>query len=230
MYKMKKLILSFALLLCLNGVAGLAQAEENMALKSVDISLDQDTLKQGLSVFTDVCMGCHSLRYMTWKNLMDYPELGLTREEVDDLRGDAPLNSSMKTLLSEADAKESYGIVPPDLSLMARAREGNGAYIYSLMTGFEHDPKGRIMDGNYNVYFPGHRIAMADPLGWFEHEPADEKDLTNQARSVASFLTFVGDPHQLERKAIGKWVMIFLLMLTLVFWLLKRAVWSDVEH
>ena len=227
---MKKIIMSFALLLGLNSAAGVIQAEESIALKSVDISLDQDTLKEGLGVFTDVCMGCHSLRYMTWKNLMDYPEIGLSREEVDDLRGDAALNARMQTSLSEADAKDSYGIVPPDLSLIARAREGKGAYIYSLLTGFEHDPKGRVMDGNYNIYFPGHRIAMADPLGWLDRDPADEKDIQQQARAVASFLTFVGDPHQLERQTMGKWVILFLFVLTLVFWLLKRAVWSDVEH
>jgi len=227
---MKRITMSLILFICLSGGGGLIQAEETASLKAVDISLDQVTLKQGLGVFTDVCMGCHSLRYMTWKDMMDYKEIGLNRKAVDELRGDAPLNAHMMTGLSEADAKESYGTVPPDLSVMARAREGKGAYIYSLLTGFEHDSKGRIMDGNYNIYFPGHRIAMSDPLGWLDHDAADEKDLKQQARAVASFLTFVGDPHQLERQAIGKWVMIFLIVLTFVFWLLKRAVWSDVEH
>jgi len=210
--------------------AGLAQAEEAEPLKQVELSMDQTTLKNGLNVFTDVCMGCHSLRYMTWKNLMDYPEIGLTREEMDELRGDAPINAPMKTSLSEADAIASYGIEPPDLSVMVRAREGHSAYIYSLLTGFEHDPEGRIEDGNYNTYFPGHRIAMADPLGWLDREAEDEKDLQQQAAAVASFLTFVSDPHQFERQSTGKQVMIFLIVLTLLFWLLKRNVWQDVEH
>ncbi len=227
---MKRIIMSLAFLFGLTGTVAVVQAEESVPLKSVDISLDQATLKKGLHVFTDVCMGCHSLRYMTWKKLMEYPEIGLTREEVDDLRDDAPLNTAMLTELSESDAKDSYGTVPPDLSLMARAREGGGAYIYSLLLGFEHDPQGRVMDGNYNIYYPGHRIAMADPLGWLDHEPEDEVDLKEQARDVASFLAFVGDPHQLERQLIGKWVILFLIALTFVFWLLKRAVWRDVEH
>ena len=227
---MKRIIMSLAFLFGLNGTVGIVQAEESAPLKPVDISLDQATIKKGLHVFTDVCMGCHSLRYMTWKKLMEYPEIGLSREEVDNLRDDAPLNAAMLTELSESDAKESYGTVPPDLSLMARAREGGGVYIYSLLLGFEHDPKGRVMDGNYNIYYPGHRIAMADPLGWLDHEPEDEADLREQARDVASFLTFVGDPHQLERQFIGKWVILFLIALTFVFWLLKRDVWRDVEH
>ena len=227
---MKATMTWFALLAWMCAGSGLAQAEETKALKSVNITMDQKTLQQGLHVFTDVCMGCHSLRYMTWKDLMDYPEIGLSRKEVDDLRGDAPLTASMLTELSAADAKASYGTVPPDLSLMARAREGHGVYIYSILAGFEHDPKGRIPDGNYNVYFPGHRIAMSDPLGWLDHDPEDEADLKGQARAIASFLTFVGEPHQLQRLAMGKWVLIFLIALTLVFWLLKREVWKDVEH
>ena len=227
---MKNITMSLAFLFGLMVTVVAVQAEESVPLQPVDISLDQATLKKGLHVFTDVCMGCHSLRYITWKDLMEYPEIGLTREEVDDLRDDAPLNTAMLTELSESDAKESYGTVPPDLSLMARAREGGGVYIYSLLLGFEHDPQGRVMDGNYNIYYPGHRIAMADPLGWLDHEPEDEADLREQARDVASFLTFVGEPHQLERQFIGKWVILFLIALTFVFWLLKRAVWRDVEH
>jgi len=227
---MKRMMMCFAVLVSFSTGMGFAEAESEESLKEVTVSMDQATLKKGLSVFTDVCMGCHSLRYMTWNNLMDYPEIGLSRNEVDDLRGDAPLNARMMTSLSDADAVESYGTVPPDLSLIVRAREGHSAYVYSLLTGFEHDPRRRIDDGNYNVYFPGHRIAMADPLGWLDHDPADETDLKQQATAVVSFLTFASDPHQLERQAIGKWVLIFLTVLTLIFWLLKRAVWRDVEH
>jgi len=210
--------------------AGMALAEGEQALKPVSIILDQATLQKGLHVFTDVCMGCHSLRYMTWKNLMDYPEIGMIREDVDELRGDAPLTARMLASLSEEDAMASYGIMPPDLSVMAKAREGHGAYIYSLLTGYEHDPKDRIPDGNYNVYFPGRRIAMSDPLGWFDHDPEDEEDLKEQARAVSSFLAFVSDPHQQQRKKIGMWVLVFLVILTAVLYALKREVWKDIEH
>ncbi len=229
---MKRWMAWLALLgwLGLPGGPGSALAEEAAPpLKPVTLSFDQKTLKQGAHVFAEVCMGCHSLRYVTWKHLMDYPEIGMTREEVDEMRGDAPLTAPIKTALSEEDAKASYGIVPPDLTLMARAREGGGAYIYSLLLGFEHDPKGKVPDGNYNVYFPGHRIAMADPLGWLDHDADEEADIKAQARAVASFLAFVGEPHQLERKALGKKVLIFLVVLTLLFWLLKREVWKDVH-
>jgi cytochrome c1 len=220
---------TLALILLLNPF--IAEASEGgVELPHVDISLDKKTLRAGLAVFTEVCMGCHSAKYLTYRGLMDYPEIGLTRAEVDELRGDKPLLSGLLTDLSPEDAEVSFGKVPPDLSVIARGRRGGGQYIAAILTGYEKDPDGRIPDGNYNEYFPGHRIAMPDPLGWFDHDPADEADLKEQARAVASFLVFVGDPHQLERKAIGKWVMGFLVLLTIVLYLLKREVWKDIKH
>lgn len=204
-------------------------SEHAVKLKDAHVSMDKSTLRKGLDVFTTVCMGCHSAKYVTYRDLMDYPELGLSRKQVDDLRGDKSILSGLDTDLSPADAKAAYGKVPPDLSVISRARGGPN-YIYSILTGFAHDPEGRIPDGHYNLYFPGHNIAMPDPLQWFDHDPADEKDIEAQARDVASFLAFIGEPHQLERKRIGAWVLAFLVLMTAVFYALKREVWKDVEH
>lgn len=209
-----------------------AQANEGgVALKHAEVDAsDHDQVNRGLVVFTEVCMGCHSAKYVTYKDLMDYPEIGLDRETVDELRGDKPLTAGMITDLSPEDATVSYGKVPPDLSLIVNARRGGANYVYSILTGFESDPEGNIPDGNYNEYFPGHRIAMPDPLGWLDHDEADTAELEQQAEDVAAFLTFIGDPHQNERHTIGKYVMIFLILLTIVLYLLKKEVWKDVKH
>jgi len=204
-------------------------SSEHVELRDVEIKLDQETIRKGLAVFTDVCMGCHSAKYVTYRNLMDYPEIGLTREEVDGLRGNKALLDGLKTDLAPEDANGAYGKVPPDLSVIARGRRGGGSYIYSILTGYEHDPNGKIEDGNFNDYFPGNRIAMPDPLAWLDHDESETADLQEQARDVASFLVFIGDPHQMERRAIGKWVMGFLVLLTLVLYLLKKEVWKDVK-
>jgi len=202
-----------------------------VALKHAEVDVtSQEQIRRGLTVFVDVCMGCHSAKYVTYKGLIDYPEIGLSREAVDELRGDSPLTSGMITDLSPEDAAVSYGKVPPDLSLIVNARRGGADYIYSLLTGFESDPAGEVPDGNYNEYFPGHRIAMPDPLGWLDHDEADTAELEAQANDVSAFLTFIGDPHQNERHAIGKYVMIFLILLTIVLYLLKKEVWKDVKH
>lgn len=211
-------------------VAAQASAGTGHALKQTSVSLDQETLRKGLQVFTDVCMGCHSAKYLRYGSLIAYPELGLSREEVDQLRGEHSLMDGMETELSPEDAAESYGKVPPDLSLITRARRGGADYVYSLLLGYEEDPKGKVEDGNYNIYFPGNRIAMPDPLAWMGHSSDETADLEDQAHAVASFLVFIGDPHQLERKRIGRWVMGFLVLLTLVLWALKREIWKDVKH
>lgn len=204
-------------------------SEQAIKLKDAHVSMDKTTLRKGLDVFTTVCMGCHSAKYVTYRDLMDYPELGLSRKDVDDLREDKSVLSGLVTDLSPADAKGAYGKVPPDLSVISRAR-GGPDYIYSILTGFAHDPEGRIPDGHYNLYFPGHNIAMPDPLQWFDHDPADEKDIDEQARDVSSFLAYIGEPHQLQRKRIGVWVLAFLVLMTTVFYALKREIWKDIKH
>jgi cytochrome c1 len=209
----------------------IGQANEGMELKHAEVNVsDQEQLRRGLTVFTEVCMGCHSAVYVTYKGLMDYPELAISREAVDELRGEHPIAAGLVTDLSPEDAEVSYGKVPPDLSLITNARRGGADYVYSILTGFEHDPKGKIPDGNYNEYFAGHRIAMPDPLGWLDHDAADTADLEKQAQDVAAFLTFIADPHQNQRRAIGVWVMGFLILLVIVLGLLKKEVWKDVKH
>ncbi|MDX8413309.1 MAG: cytochrome c1 [Mariprofundales bacterium] len=230
---MKRTIIALAaaIITSIMGVGTSIAGEEGVELKHAVIDANsQKQIRRGLTVFTDICMGCHSAKYVTYKGLIDYPEIGLTRKEVDELRGEHPLTDGMITDLSPEDAKVSYGKVPPDLSLIINARRGGANYVYSILTGFAHDPEGKVPDGNWNEYFPGHRIAMPDPLSWLGHDEADTAELEQQAQDVSAFLTFISDPHQNTRHAIGKYVMAFLLLLTLVLYLLKREVWKDVKH
>lgn len=210
---------------------GYASEGHGVALKHANIDVaDQAQIRRGLTVFAELCMGCHSAKYATYRDLIDYPETSLSREDVDDLRGDKPLIAGMVTDLNPEDAKVSYGKVPPDLSLIVSARRGGADYVYSILTGFEHDPSGKVPDGNFNEYFPGNRIAMPDPLSWLGHDDADTDNLEQQARDVSAFLAFISDPHQNERHTIGRYVMVFLILLTLVLYLLKREIWKDIKH
>jgi ubiquinol-cytochrome c reductase cytochrome c1 subunit len=227
---MKRLCLTIALIAFSGLSATAANASGAIHVPHAGVSLDQKTVREGLQVFTDVCMGCHSAKYLTYRGLMDYDLIGLSRAEVDELRGSRTLLEGLITELSPEDATLAYGKVPPDLSVIARARRGGGDYIAAILVGYEDDPDHRIPEGSYNSYFPGHRIAMPDPLGWFGHDSSEEAELKEQARAVASFLVFIGDPHQMERKSIGMYVMAFLLLLSFVLYLLKREVWKDVKH
>jgi len=216
------------LILCAQPQA--SASEDGVALKRANITMDRDTLRKGFEVFTETCMGCHSAKYITYRDLMDYPELEFSREYVDNFRGENPLLSGLLTELAPEDGKVSFGKVPPDLSVITRSREAGPDYIYSILVGFAHDPDRRIPDGHYNVYFPGHNIAMPDPLSWLNHDPGDEEDLKEQARTVSSFLAFIGEPHQLQRKRIGVWVVAFLVLFTIVVYALKREIWKDIKH
>jgi len=230
--KFKQVLVAFAALAMFSfSHQAVANEGHGPALKHAEVDVtSQEQIRRGLTVFTDVCMGCHSATYVTYKGLMDYPEIKLTREEVDELRGDHALTEGMRTDLSAEDAVESYGKVPPDLSVITAARRGGANYVYSLLTGFEHDPEGKIDDGAFNEYYPGHRIAMPDPLSWLDHEEGDTAQIEQDAHDVAAFLTFIADPHQNQRRAIGCWVMGFLVLLTLVLWRLKVEIWKDVKH
>ncbi len=195
---------------------------------TVDVT-NQEQLLRGLTVFTDVCMGCHSAKYITYKGLMDYPELGISRELADELRGENSLLSGLVTELSPEDAIESFGKVPPDLSLVVPGRRGGVDYVYSLLTGYAHDPAERVPEGNYNLYFPGNSTAMSDPLAWLDHDESETAGLEQQANDVTAFLAFIADPHQNERRTMGKYVLGFLILLTIVLFLLKKEVWKDVH-
>ncbi|MDQ6963157.1 MAG: cytochrome c1 [Mariprofundaceae bacterium] len=225
---MKRTFLIVAALMMFVPMTALASGS-SVHLKDAEVSMDQETLRRGLTVFTDVCMGCHSAKYITYQGLMDYPEIGLSREAVDELRGDKALMSGLISELSPEDATESYGKVPPDLSLVVPGRRGGADYVYSLLTGYAHDKSGKVEDGNYNMYFPGNAIAMPDPLAWLDHEADETAELEAQAKDVASFLAFIGDPHQEFRRSLGAGVVGFLLFLTFILYLLKREIWKDVH-
>jgi len=228
--KLKSILLSLAATSALltSGMAFASGGGAALKHASIDVT-NQEQLLRGLTVFTEVCMGCHSAKYVTFKGLMDYPELGISREMADELRGEKSMMHGLTTDLSPEDAQESYGKVPPDLSLIVPGRRGGSDYIYSLLTSYEHDHDGKVPDGNYNAVFPGHNIAMPDPLGWLDHDEADTAELEKQAHDVAAFLAFIGDPHQNERRALGKYVMMFLVLLSIVLFLLKKEIWKDVH-
>lgn len=205
-----------------------AASEPELSHAHIDVT-DRNQIRRGLTVFTDICMGCHSAKYLTWRGLIEYPEIGLSSEEVAELRGRSPVMQGLISDLPTEDAIAAYGKAPPDLSLIVAGRRGGADYVYSLLTGYAHDPARRIADPAYNPVYPGHRIAMPDPLSWLDHSSDDEPALRRQAEDVAAFLAFIADPHQNTRRSLGVWVVSFLLLFTFVLWLLKIEIWKDVK-
>jgi ubiquinol-cytochrome c reductase cytochrome c1 subunit len=238
---------------------------------------DQGQLQRGYKVYHDVCANCHSMNLLSYRNLADkgapfysekYPNPNESPyaksiakdyqvDDIDSETGDAikrPATTSdhfKAPFANEPAARAANGgALPPDLSLMAKAREGGPAYIYSLLTGFEAAPAGlKVTTGKYyNPYFQGDLGSFwsgpADkvPLGGFIGMPPPLKpDLVSfddgtkatvdqEAKDVAAFLAWAAEPHQEERKQIGFSVMIYLVLFAGLLYASYRRIWRNIAH
>jgi ubiquinol-cytochrome c reductase cytochrome c1 subunit len=126
------------------------------------------------------------------------------------------------------------GALPPDLSVIAKAREGGPDYLYALLTGYHPAPQGfEVAPGmHYNAAFPGHQIAMPPPLsdGVVAYTDGTKPTLDNYARDVSAYLMWAAEPKLEERHKVGARVMIFLIAFVVIMYLAKRAVWARLHH
>jgi ubiquinol-cytochrome c reductase cytochrome c1 subunit len=223
---------------------------QNWTFAGVFGTYDKPQLRRGLQVYRSVCSACHSLRLVAYRNLA---ALGLTEKQIEEIaaekelpgepndEGEAttrqalPSDKFVPPFRNEQAARSANnGALPPDLSLIAKARIGGPDYLYALLTGYkEEPPKGvKVPDGMYyNTYFPGHNIAMGPPLSDEGVEYADKTKATvaQQAQDVTAFLQWAADPYLEDRKRMGIKVILFLLFLTGLLFAYKRKVWAAVH-
>jgi len=134
----------------------------------------------------------------------------------------------------QAARASNNGALPPDLSLITKARKGGGDYIYALLSGYAEEPPAdfELADGMYyNKVFPGHQIAMNPPLGddAVEYTDGTKATTAQMAKDVTTFLVWAAEPEMEERKRLGIKVMLFLIVLTGLLYALKRKIWSDLH-
>ncbi len=212
-------------------------------------TFDRASLQRGLQVYQEVCAGCHGLKYVAFRNLAD---LGYSVDEIKAFASEATIEDGPDDEGEmferegrpsdyfpspfpnvQAAAAANGGAAPPDLSLMAKARMGGADYIYALMIGYEDPPPGfELGEGlSYNAYFPGHQIAMAEPLFEDAVEYADGTEATveQMARDVSSFLMWTAEPKLETRKRTGVWVLLFLLFVTGVTYAAKKKIWQNLH-
>ncbi len=211
---------------------------------------DKAAAQRGFQVYREVCAGCHSLDFVAFRNLRD---LGFSEDEVkavaaeyevtdgpDDEgemfeRPGKPFDYLPAPYPNENAARAANGgAYPPDLSLIAKARADGTNYVYSLLQGYNDEPPAgvEVSEGmSYNAYFPGHQIAMAQPLyeEGVEYSDGTAATLEQHATDIATFLTWTAEPKLEERKGMGLKVMIFLVILTGLFYATKRKIWSDLH-
>jgi ubiquinol-cytochrome c reductase cytochrome c1 subunit len=213
-------------------------------------SFDQAALQRGLQVYKGVCAGCHGLKYLAFRNL---EALGYSEEEVRAIAADffvedgpdefgdmfereaIPSDRWPSPFANEQAARAANGgALPPDLSVITKARAGGEDYIYSLLVGYVEPPADfELMAGmNYNEYFPGHQIAMAQPL-WpdmVDYQDGTEPTISQMAADVTQFLHWAAEPKLETRKETGVKVILFLIVMSIVFYAYKRRIWRDVAH
>ena len=230
--------------------SGVAVPKQDWSFSGPLGTYDRGALQRGFQVYKEVCAACHGLRLVAYRNLS---ALGFSEAEVKALaaavevqdkepndqgeyfmRPGRPADHFKSPFANEQAARAANnGAYPPDLSLITKARFDGSNYLYALLTGYKAAPAGMtVPDGmNYNEYFPGHMIAMAAPLAEGSVTYADNTPSTvpQLAKDVTTFLTWAAEPEMEERKRLGVKVILFLLLMTGVFYAWKRKVWKDLH-
>lgn len=216
---------------------------------------DQAQLQRGYQVYESVCSSCHSMNLVAFRNLHD---LGFNEDQIELIAanrmvGDidqetgqpitrpgmaadyfpAPFPNEVAARFANA------GALPPDLSVIAKARVGEADYLYAVLTGYHDAPESYIEENGevptgkyYNEYFPGHIISMAPPLydDAVTYVDGTTASVDQMARDVSAFLMWAAEPSMIERKELGVKVILFLIVLAGIAYAVKRKIWSDVEH
>lgn len=190
-------------------------------LERVTIDPSPAALARGATLLMNNCHSCHTLKYIKYRDLAG---IGIAKSQLDEWRGDQAQDGALLAQMSENDAIQAFGKAPPDLSLMAKARDGGVNYVYSYLLAYYLTPEG--LPGNH-VYPETH---MPDPLGISSAaDDAAKGAIRDQARDIVSFLAWSADPHEQERHKLGYYVIGYLLVLTSLLYLLKRQIWSRLK-
>jgi len=223
---------------------------------------DRGELQRGLQIYIDVCSDCHGMKYVSFRTLGDKNGPGIEKDQIKAIiaEKDYQVQDEGKEP-GETRLAKSYDYFPevygdgmgPDMSLLAKARAGGPAHIYSILTGYEEAPACTPEDydaGYYNTAFGsggipdeckdehGHStvegtwIAMAPPLadGDIEYADGTENSLDQMSNDISAFLMWAAEPHLVERKQAGLRNIIFLLIFAALLWFTNKKIWKKIKH
>lgn len=193
-----------------------------MKLEKITVETSVAALQRGGDALMNDCHSCHSMKYIKYRDLAGF---GMDKQKVDAWRGDQTLDDPLLAVMSESDALLSFGKSPPDLSLMARARDGGVNYLYSYLVGYFNTSDG--VTGNH--VYP--ETKMPDPLGIAgATDPVQRAGIQGRARDIVSFLAWAADPHEAERIRLGYYVIAYLIVLTTLLYFVKNLIWSRLQR
>ncbi len=254
----RSVALALAAALALSGgVLGTARAQQEAptpphqqwSFEGVFGTYDRAALQRGFQVYKEVCSACHPVKHLAFRDLT---EIGYSEDEVKGIAAQAQVTDGPNDggEMFQRPARPSdpipgpfpndqvaraanNGALPPDLSLITKAREGGPDYVYAILTGFKDAPAGvKVPEGMYyNEMFAGHQIKMPPPLSPDQVKYADGTAATvpQMAHDVVTFLSWAAEPTLEERHRIGFKVILFLVLATGVFYAAKRKIWSRIH-
>lgn len=232
---------------------------------------DRAQLQRGLKVYREVCSVCHGLSMVDFRNLADPDGPGFTTDQAEAIAAEYRIQAGPNDqgemferpgrladhfpspFPNEEAARARYGAVPPDMSVIAKARgyergfpywvldmllqyqEHGVDYITALMQGYEDNPPAGVTlppGSFYNKIFPAHIIRMPPPLrtdGQVEYTDGTPATIEQYAKDVSAFLMWAAEPHLMQRKRVGLQVFIFLIVLAGLLYFTKKKVWHAVE-
>ena len=226
--------------------------KQDWSFKSFFGTFDRASLQRGYQVYTEVCASCHSLKYVSYRNLAEKggPEFSIEQakaiasnfEVTDGPNNDGemftrPAKLSDKFVMPYANDQEAKlsngGAYPPDMSVLVKARGGGVDYIYSLLQGYEEAPSGMTLDDgvHYNKYMYGNKIRMAAPLsdGLVEYGDGTTATVEQMSKDVTTFLMWAAEPHLEARHQMGFKAIVYLIILTILVYFSMKKIWSRVE-
>src|SRR5881394_3393645 len=250
-----------------NPPAPLAAEEFHKEPKALHLSsdgpfgkFDKRQLQRGFQVYSEVCSACHSLSLVAFRDLakLGYNEAEIKKiasdwkTQVPSINPDTGEASTRKALPSDtfpspfaneiAARAANNNALPPDLSLITKAREGGAAYVHSLLTGYQNQPAELLKkfpdaktppNLHYNPYFANLNIAMPPPLtsnGQVTYADGTRATVDQMATDVAAFLVWTAEPNLAARRAAGLAVSVFLLFATILGYLAYRQIWHDAKR
>ena len=210
---------------------------------------DREQLQKGFQVYREVCAACHSMDRIHYRNLSalgyspeqikavasEYTVTDGPNDEGDMFERPAILADPFKNPFDNDKAARyaNNGAHPPDLSLIVKARKDGANYVYALLTGYSEPKHGVELGPNmhYNEVYPGHQIAMAQPIsdGQVFWSDGNEATVEEAAYAVTNFLAWASRPELEARKRMGIQVVLFLIVFAGIMYKVKRKIWADVK-
>jgi len=245
---MKCVLLLLVIITKLTAENAVIPPKKNWSYASPIGTFDRGALQRGFQVYKQVCAACHSIKYVSFRHLK---ALGLSESEIKVLasqyqikdgpnddgemfeRPGRPSDYFPLVYVNEKQARAANnGASPPDLSLITKARVGGADYIHALLTGFKDNPDFKGGAGQYyNEYFPGHAISMASPLseGLVAYNDDTKPTVQQMAHDVTTFLAWASEPEAEQRKRLGLKVLVYLVVMTGLFWATMRRIWRTIK-